>query len=60
MLIGGEIASNVGLELWVRSTLERLKNVHEQLALADYQARPGMSDVSPTLPAVGEMPLRTE
>jgi hypothetical protein len=49
MLIGGEIASNVGLELRVRSGLERLNSAHEQLALVDCQARPGMSDVSPTL-----------
>jgi hypothetical protein len=55
MLIGGELAGNSGLDLWVRLAIERLKNAQEQLALVDYQNRPGINGVPRTSQAVVEV-----
>jgi hypothetical protein len=57
VLIGGELAGNAGLERWVRDAIERLKVAQEQLALVDYEQRPGMAGITPTLHAVLEMSL---
>jgi tetratricopeptide (TPR) repeat protein len=57
VLIGGELAANTGLEQWVRVAIRRLKAAQAQLALVDYQTRPGMQEVSPTLQVIVEMSL---
>ena len=56
VLIGGELASNAGLDPWVRAAIERLRAAQAQLALVDY-ARAGAQEASPTLQAIVEMSL---